>query len=197
MSSHFFCLWASSSSSRVGAARSCIQRLDAPSRRVLIKLMMTWRAVSVFFTKEQLPSKTVTTPLLDLYLACNMIVKTRFTSKTVAEVTIAVLSRIPRLECQVLQVFARTCFGSTSGNHGESRSIFPKRTSRSSGSFAEEEMDLECERLEWFSSSAIGSRSYAVDLDDGFRRDSDGCRVQLRSISMQFCILHSGPGAHA
>jgi hypothetical protein len=114
--------------------------------------------VSTFFTQEQLPSYIVTTPLLGLYLACVTKVATTLTRGTKVEIPVAKKRKMSWRECHVLYVRALSLLGSTSGNHGEGRSILPYWTSRKRSVSELKKADRR--------DSEIDSRSFEPDRDE-------------------------------
>ena len=122
MSSHFCEECALSTSFLVGAAMSCMQRLEAPSSNVLRMLMKICATTSSRLTREQPPSYIGTTPRSALYFTSRTINATTLASSTAVDVPSAVRSIAflrDRRDRKVLWS------GSTSGNHVRKISTCP------------------------------------------------------------------------
>ena len=111
MSNHFPFRCALSTSALVGAARSCMQRLEAPSNNELRILMTTWKIVLIRLIWPQSPSCNIITASECL---CWMLMTTanmRLVRNTDKDINEAVMSMILRRLCHVLHVRAIGCFG--------------------------------------------------------------------------------------
>ena len=116
--------WALSISERLGATRSCIQRLEDPSDKVLRILMRTCSNELRRCARVQSPLSRVPISFAEPRLTLKTMVQIRLMMKIVTAVTEQVFKTISLLECQVRNVWACSSFGSISGNQGRSNSRF-------------------------------------------------------------------------
>ena len=193
-SNQFLFWWALSTSSLVGAASSCIQRFEAPSSSVLSIFIAIWNTVLSRLICWQSPSCSITTASEYLYRVLTIMAMMKFVMKTDTDIIDAVMRTTLRRLCHVLQVRAIGCLGSTWGNHGASRPIFPKRRSWSSdvwcsiGPASTLEKFL-CKRL------LLVAQAGEKTGRDGSWRDRDGSLVQLQRFSFDlFHALHDRLG---
>ncbi len=111
MSNHFPFRCALSTSALVGAASSCMQRLEAPSNNEPRILMATWKIVLSRLIWPQSPSCNITTASECLYLVLRMIANIRLVRNTDTDINDAVTSMILRRLCHLLHVRAFGCSG--------------------------------------------------------------------------------------
>lgn len=122
MSSHTWCLCALSISWRVGAARSCIQRLDAASSIVLRTLMIIWRPELRWWDCEQSPRCIVPRSPIHFHLILKYTIAAILVRSTDNATTEQAIKTVRLLDRQVRQVWAFGWAGFASGNHGPKNS---------------------------------------------------------------------------
>jgi hypothetical protein len=123
ISSHCLFRWTLSTSSRVGARRSCMQRLDADSNDMDIMLMATCKPASSLAAKPQSPRKS--SPSRDpdgiSYLLRNTKATARFAMQVRAATAQAPCSTILLLEPQASHHLALDALRFASGMNGPRR----------------------------------------------------------------------------
>ena len=114
-----------STSARVGATRSCMQKLLAPKSKVERTLINKWSQRSSLWALAQLPRYIVPIPFWVPNLACAHAVKAMFVTRTRAAVNCWTQKTVVRFEIFVRNFWALGCSGSNSGSHGLKFLIFP------------------------------------------------------------------------